>query len=90
MDIEIAAINVSINDEIPEESAENGKPADDGMSAFAWHYDSYPFVCVTMLSDCAGMIGGETAVETGTGEVMKVRGPEMVCRSSHLTGEVIF
>lgn len=31
-----------------------------------------------MLSDCTGMIGGETALRTGTGEVMKVRGPAMV------------
>lgn len=44
-----------------------------------WHTDSYPFVCVTMLSDCTTMVGGETALRTGTGEIMKVRGPQMVC-----------
>lgn len=43
-----------------------------------WHTDSYPFVCVTMLSDCREMIGGETAIRKGNGEVMKVRGPQMV------------
>jgi hypothetical protein len=43
-----------------------------------WHTDSYPFVCVTMLSDCTNMIGGETALRTGNGEIMKVRGPGMV------------
>jgi hypothetical protein len=31
-----------------------------------------------MLSDCTNMIGGETALRTGTGEIMKVRGPAMV------------
>lgn len=44
-----------------------------------WHRDSYPFVCVTMLSDCTSMVGGETALRTGDGEVMKVRGPQMGC-----------
>ncbi|UPL01936.1 hypothetical protein LCI18_012870 [Fusarium solani-melongenae] len=42
---------------------------------FSWHYDSFPFVCVTMLSDCSNMTGGETAVLQGNGEVLKVRGP---------------
>jgi hypothetical protein len=31
-----------------------------------------------MLSDCTGMVGGETALRTGTGEIMKIRGPAMV------------
>ena len=30
-----------------------------------------------MLSDCSTMIGGETALRTGTGEILKVRGPGM-------------
>ncbi|KAJ3512809.1 hypothetical protein NM208_g15273 [Fusarium decemcellulare] len=30
-----------------------------------------------MLSDCSDMKGGETAVKTGSGEVLKVRGPTM-------------
>jgi hypothetical protein len=47
-------------------------------AAFAWHYDSFPFVCVTMPSDCTGMVGEETALKTATGEIMKVRGPAMV------------
>ncbi|CAG9984086.1 unnamed protein product [Clonostachys byssicola] len=46
-------------------------------SAFSWHRDSFPFVCVTMLSDCTGMTGGETAMRMGTGDIMKVRGPSM-------------
>ncbi|KAI4198614.1 MAG: hypothetical protein LQ350_005205 [Teloschistes chrysophthalmus] len=45
--------------------------------ACSWHTDAYPFVCVTMLSDCTNMIGGETALRTGTGGIIKVRGPEM-------------
>lgn len=28
-------------------------------SSVAWHYDSFPFVCVTMASDCTDMVGGE-------------------------------
>ncbi|KAL4799567.1 hypothetical protein BDV19DRAFT_400797 [Aspergillus venezuelensis] len=49
----------------------------DETPAFAWHYDSFPFVCVTMLSDCSGMIGGETAIKLPSGEIKKVRGPSM-------------
>ena len=56
----------------PWEAEENDKPIVD------WHTDSYPFVCVTMLSDCSNMLGGETALRKGNGEIMKVRGPAMV------------
>ncbi|KAI1054219.1 hypothetical protein LB506_010285 [Fusarium annulatum] len=52
------------------------KGASDNIG-FSWHYDSFPFVCVTMLSDCSDMKGGETAVLKGDGEVLKVRGPTM-------------
>ncbi|KAI9739548.1 MAG: hypothetical protein M1834_006264 [Cirrosporium novae-zelandiae] len=48
-------------------------------SVVGWHTDSYPFVCVLMLSDCTAMIGGETALKTGTGEIKKVRGPQVGC-----------
>ncbi|KAB8230847.1 uncharacterized protein BDW43DRAFT_321071 [Aspergillus alliaceus] len=71
-----AAINVSVDNHttgLVKESESN----DDNLPAFAWHRDSYPFVCVTMLSDCSGMTGGETALKTATGEIMKVRGPAM-------------
>lgn len=70
-DYEIAHINVLVNKDGGEEKAEDNV-------GFSWHYDSFPFVCVTMLSDCAGMTGGETALRTGDGEVRKVRGPTMV------------
>lgn len=51
---------------------------DDEEAIVGWHRDSYPFVCVLMMSDTAGMIGGETALRTGTGEIRKVRGPSKV------------
>ena len=55
-----------------------GCPWEDDKPVVGWHNDSYPFVCVTMLSDCTNMVGGETALRTGDGKVMKVRGPGMV------------
>jgi hypothetical protein len=51
---------------------------EDDMPVVRWHKDSYPFVCVLMLSDASTMIGGETALKTGTGEILKIRGPQMV------------
>lgn len=74
-DYEIANINISVN----QDPSANAKiPEKQEASAFAWHYDSFPFVCVTMLSDCSEMIGGETAIRTPSGEVKKIRGPAMV------------
>ncbi|KAI1748921.1 hypothetical protein F4782DRAFT_337451 [Xylaria castorea] len=79
MDFEVANINISINND-------NATPAPvihdkgdqlDAFSTVAWHYDSYPFVCVVMLSDCTGMVGGETAVRLPSGGIKKVRGPAM-------------
>lgn len=55
-----------------------GCPWEDDKPVVGWHTDSYPFVCVTMLSDCTDMVGGETALRTGNGDIMKVRGPQMV------------
>ena len=93
MDFEIAHINISINGDEQKVAAEQAlaekihRDADEGVSGCPfedddpivdWHTDSYPFVCVTMLSDCTNMIGGETALRTGTGGIMKVRGPGMV------------
>ncbi|KAF7560064.1 hypothetical protein G7046_g4079 [Stylonectria norvegica] len=77
IEFDVGHINISIDDVITEvtQSKDRAYQDNDDMSAFAWHKDSYPFVCVTMLSDCTGMLGGETAIRTGTGEVMKVRGP---------------
>ncbi|KAJ5739054.1 hypothetical protein N7533_011838 [Penicillium manginii] len=76
MEYEIAAINISVNNQTVD-VVKDKNPNDDDLPAFAWHRDSYPFVCVTMLSDCTGMIGGETALKTASGEIRKVRGPAM-------------
>ena len=54
-----------------------------------WHTDSYPFVCVVMLSDCTKMIGGETALRTSTGEIMMVRGPGMVSSKLFVFGNAV-
>lgn len=43
----------------------------------AWHHDSYPWVCVLMLSDPVGMTGGETALRKGDGGILKMRQPGM-------------
>ena len=40
-----------------------------------WHVDAYPWVCVCMLSDPEGMIGGETGLQKGDGSVVKMLGP---------------
>lgn len=81
IDLEIAHINLSAQSQEEMEGELRAlKTADveERLSAVDWHTDSYPFVCVTMLSDCTNMIGGETALRTGTGDIIKVRGPQMV------------
>ncbi|KAI0390526.1 hypothetical protein F5Y17DRAFT_471621 [Xylariaceae sp. FL0594] len=84
IDLEIAHINVSVNTEEEEQGVDSGgdidgRPGEDERAIVGWHTDSYPFVCVTMLSDCTDMVGGETALRTGNGDIMKVRGPQMGC-----------
>lgn len=88
MDFETAHINLSVKSaaEAGAELAGAASAADDDKPIVGWHVDSYPFVCVTMLSDCTNMIGGETALRTANGEVMRVRGPGMV-RASRLAQE---
>jgi hypothetical protein len=81
IDYEIANINISVNSDAEpiraNKSVMEDAPLSDGLPAFAWHYDSFPFVCVVMLSDCSDMVGGETALRTANGEIKKVRGPAM-------------
>ncbi|KAI9712007.1 MAG: hypothetical protein M1820_001715 [Bogoriella megaspora] len=77
IDFEIANINISVSNGDSVNIASRDDPLGDGLSSVAWHYDSFPFVCVVMLSDCTGMAGGETALRTAAGEIMKVRGPAM-------------
>ncbi|KAA8898758.1 hypothetical protein FN846DRAFT_200119 [Sphaerosporella brunnea] len=69
MEYEIGHINISVNDD------PDGKTQ--AAPVVGWHKDSYPFVCVLMLSDATEMKGGETALRTGSGDIMKVRGPQM-------------
>ena len=93
MDFEIGHVNISVKSEkqkaeelsavieMKAAAADEGIagcPWEDDKPVVDWHTDSYPFVCVTMLSDCTDMIGGETALKTGNGEILKVRGPQMV------------
>ncbi|KAI9745259.1 MAG: hypothetical protein M1818_001538 [Claussenomyces sp. TS43310] len=46
-------------------------------SIIPWHYDSYPYVCVLMLSDTEAMVGGETYIKGGDGVATKVEGPAL-------------
>jgi hypothetical protein len=100
MDWEIGHINISVQGEEEKAKALElmgekarrdadegiaGCPWEDDSPIVGWHTDSYPFVCVTMLSDCTNMVGGETALRKGNGEVVKVRGPQMVSQSWHAT-----
>jgi hypothetical protein len=82
MDYEIGHINLSIPGERKEYERNTMISEDDEEAIVGWHRDSYPFVCVLMMSDCTSMIGGETALRTGTGDIKKVRGPQKAGRLS--------
>lgn len=82
MDYEIGHINISVPGSKIHVDNKDHNDEDDENSVVGWHRDSYPFVCVLMLSDTTSMIGGETALRTGTGEIKKVRGPTRVRKSS--------
>ncbi|KAJ6103499.1 hypothetical protein N7486_005926 [Penicillium sp. IBT 16267x] len=80
------ADKLSITDELPSAipPALDDRPAalkstseeDEEMAAVRnWHTDSYPWVCVVMLSDPTNMAGGETGLRCGDGSVLKMRGP---------------
>jgi hypothetical protein len=78
MDYEIGHINLSIPGEKKQYDNKSMISEEDDEPIVGWHRDSYPFVCVLMMSDTTGMVGGETALRTGTGEIKKVRGPQKV------------
>lgn len=85
MDFEIGHINISVKTQRQKEEELEAFAQETAAEAIQvrkpivdWHTDSYPFVCVTMLSDCTNMIGGETALKIGNGDILKVRGPQMV------------
>ncbi|CAH0047314.1 unnamed protein product [Clonostachys solani] len=46
----------------------------DDVPVDKWHKDMTPVTVVLMLSDTSTMVGGETAVKTGDGRVIKSRG----------------
>ncbi|KAH7376946.1 hypothetical protein B0T11DRAFT_347245 [Plectosphaerella cucumerina] len=80
IDFEIANINITWDGQTKTVVSNPGstqEPNGSPESAVAWHFDSMPFVCVVMLSDCADMVGGETALKLPNGEIKKVRGPSM-------------
>ncbi|OAX84459.1 hypothetical protein ACJ72_01183 [Emergomyces africanus] len=77
MDWEIGHINISVPSQI--EKGQDAASSEDDEPIVDWHTDSYPFVCVTMLSDCTHMVGGETALRKGDGSILRVRGPQMGC-----------
>lgn len=103
MDFEIGHVNIAVKSEkqkaeeliafaekasVEADEGIAGCPWEDDKPVVNWHTDSYPFVCVTMLSDCTSMIGGETALRTGHGDVLKVRGPQLVSRARDLLIQV--
>ncbi|KAI9791918.1 MAG: hypothetical protein M1833_001300 [Piccolia ochrophora] len=83
IDLEIGHINISVKSETQKDEElavlekEGGRSHQVDKPVVDWHTDSYPFVCVVMLSDASTMIGGETALRTGNGGILKVRGPQM-------------
>ncbi|KAF2108109.1 hypothetical protein BDV96DRAFT_504784 [Lophiotrema nucula] len=76
-DYEIGNINISVNDPIADSTKRSADQSEDELPVTKWHHDSYPFVCVVMMSDARGMVGGETALRRGDGRIEKVRGPQM-------------
>jgi len=57
-------------------------------SIIPWHYDSYPYVCVIMLSETESMLGGETYIKGGDGIPAKVESPALGCGVILQGGEV--
>jgi hypothetical protein len=68
-DYEIAHIN------LPTPANRGLSLPEEDVPIVGWHTDSYPFVCILMLSDCTNMIGGETALLTANGDTVRIRGP---------------
>ncbi|CAI5758256.1 unnamed protein product [Candida verbasci] len=83
MDYEIGHVNISMKGK--DEESQDTKIID---AVVDWHYDSYPFVCVLMLSDTSNMVGGETCLKISNDEVVKIPGPKMGS-ASMLQGRLI-
>lgn len=60
----------------PDKETQSAAAGDDMPAIVGWHYDSYPFVCVLMLSDTSRMVGGETYLRMGDKKVACVLGPQ--------------
>lgn len=81
MDYEIAHTNICMKTrddaekELKEYDATKGDIVQDDY-VVGWHRDSYPMVCVLMLSDTTNMIGGSTSLKTGNG-IISVPGPTL-------------
>lgn len=76
-DFDIGNINISVQNTAEKKST---IAATEDAAVTKWHCDSYPFVCVVMMSDAyaSQMLGGETVLKGGSGKILKVRGPQMV------------
>ncbi|KAJ5106955.1 hypothetical protein N7456_003630 [Penicillium angulare] len=61
----------------PEYQSAKASKEETSKPVVPWHRDSYPFVCVVMLSDTTSMIDGETEMAKGDGSTVKVRSPAM-------------
>lgn len=78
-DLEIGHINLSYTPPTTTTTTNpDMDPIDTDIPIVGWHRDSYPFVCVVMLSDTTNMTGGETVLRTGTGDILKIKSPQMV------------
>lgn len=78
IDYEIGHTNIAIPGKVSDHKKTDLIDEETEKAVVDWHHDSYPFVCVLMMSDTTGMVGGETAIRTGSGEIKKVRGPTKV------------
>ncbi|KAI5480402.1 hypothetical protein MNV49_000977 [Pseudohyphozyma bogoriensis] len=68
-------LGIAVNDLVKYQEMADKEDGTSKDNVVTWHYDSYPFVCVLMLSDVSQMIGGETALQCGDGRIVKARGP---------------
>ncbi|OAG41600.1 hypothetical protein AYO21_04064 [Fonsecaea monophora] len=59
----------------PQSPLELEKSVYDNVPIDSWHKDQVPVVCVVMLSDTSAMQGGETAIKTGDGSIVRVKSP---------------
>jgi len=84
MDYEIGHVNMSVPGKKKQYDKNLMISEDDEEPIVGWHRDSYPFVCVLMMSDTTGMVGGETALRTGDGSIKKVRGPRKVSKTPRI------